>query len=278
MENSIDIYEKSGGDAAWRAWLDYCSVGRVREQDQKLAEGLERHIASAMYAQLERSGYMGGDFENDNPVCHFDTFFMIGSTMKDVERRKPLKQLLKGRMAEGVPLREIVCGMLFSPRKGRIRDIVRDWIAVVKGWKWRTITQPDGTRKVLHEGAGETGTENESLAVNYAFGSRLDAQYLAKEISDVFSSMKISLGLEKRQVALLLYMTARKITLDNPVALGVLGVKKARAYTMKDECMKKMEAELLKRDVQTDDVSFASKLLAECTILLGKDIVESLAQ
>ena len=35
-----DAYEMAGGDAAWRAWLDICSVAGVQEQCPDLAEGL----------------------------------------------------------------------------------------------------------------------------------------------------------------------------------------------------------------------------------------------
>lgn len=156
MVPSKDAYEMSGGDVAWGAWFDICSVAGVRDRDPDLAESLSQHISSEMATTLARSGYASNEFESDDPVSHFDSYFLLGSERNEAKGRKPLKQLYKYRMEnEGIPRKELVCGVLFSPQKGKIRDIVRDWIATIKGWRPHSIKQSDGSRKVVWESASE---------------------------------------------------------------------------------------------------------------------------
>lgn len=272
-----DKYEMAGGDAAWRAWLDICSVAGVRDRDSDLANGLSQHISSEMVTTLVRSGYASKDFESDDPVSYFDSYFLLGSERNEAKGRKPLKQLYKYRMAnEGIPLKELVCGVLFSPGKGKIRDIVRDWIATIKGWRPHTITQSDGTRKVVWESANEKDGAASTRAAEYSFGLRLDADALRIQIANVLSEMETELKLEKANIALLLYVTAQGETLDNPVVLEKLGVGKSRAYTLKDKCMEMMADKLMKREVRTDDIMFAKLLMSSCKAILGSDTLKAI--
>lgn len=272
-----DKYEMAGGDAAWRAWLDICSVAGVRDRDSDLANGLSQHISSEMVTTLVRSGYASKDFESDDPVSYFDSYFLLGSERNEAKGRKPLKQLYKYRMGnDGIPLKELVCGVLFSPKKGKIRDIVRDWIATIKGWRPHSITQSDGTRKVVWESASEKDEVASIRAAEYTFGLRLDADALRVQIADLFSEMENELKLEKTKIALLLYMAAKGETLDNSVILERLGVGKSRAYTLKDKCMEMMAGRLKKRDVRTDDIMFAKQLISSCRAILGSDLVKAI--
>ncbi len=272
-----DVYEMAGGDAAWRAWLDICSVAGVRDRDSDLANDLRQHISSEMATTLARSGYASEDFESDDSVSYFDSYFLLGSERDEAKGRKPLKQRYKYRMEnEGISLKELVCGVLFSPEKGKIRDIVRDWIATIKGWRPHTITQVDGTRKVVWESASEKDEIASTRAAEYSFGLRLDADVLRVQIADVFSETEKELQLEKSKIALLLYMTAKGKTLDNPVILERLGVGKSRAYTLKDKCMGIMADKLKKKDVRTDDIMFAKLLMSSCKAVLGSDLVKAI--
>lgn len=277
MITDSDKYEMAGGDAAWRAWLDVCSVAGVRDRYSDLANGLSQQISSEMATTLVRSGYASKDFESDDPVSYFDSYFLLGSERNEAKGRKPLKQRYKYRMEnEGISLKELVCGVLFSPEKGKIRDIVRDWIATIKGWRPHTITQSDGTRKVVWESASEKDEIASTRAAEYSFGLRLDADALKVQISDVFSEMENELKLEKTKIALLLYMTAQGETLDNSVILERLGVGKSRAYTLKDKCVEIMADKLKKRDVRTDDIMFAKLLMSSCKAILGSDLVKAI--
>ena len=277
MITGNDKYEMVGGDAAWGAWLDICSVAGVRDRDSDLANGLNQHISSEMATTLARSGYASKDFESDDSASYFDSYFLLGSERNEAKGRKPLKQFYKYRMEnEGIPLKELVCGVLFSPQKGKIRDIVRDWIATIKGWRPHSIKQSDGTRKIVWESASEKEEVASTRAAEYTFGLGLDVDALKVQIADVFSEMENELKLEKPKIALLLYMTAKGATLDNPVFLAKLGVGKSRAYTLKDKCMEMMADKLKKRDVRTDDIMFAKLLMSSCMAILGSDSIKAI--
>jgi len=277
MTTDSDKYEMAGGDAAWRAWLDICSVAGVRDRYPDLADGLNSHISATMTAALARSSCASDEFLSDDPVSFFDSYFLLGSERGEAQGRKPLKQLYKYRMEnEGIPLKELVCGVLFSPERGKIRDIVRDWIATIKGWRPHTITQSDGTRKVVWESASEKDEVASTRAAEYSFGLRLDADAIKVQIADVFSEVENELKLEKTKIALLLYMTAKGETLDNPVILERLSVGKSRAYTLKDKCMESMADKLMKREVRTDDIMFAKLLMSSCKAILGSDTLKAI--
>lgn len=277
MEAGKDKYEMSGGDAAWSAWLNICSVAGVRESTRGLADGLERQISSAMVAALARSGFASEEFSRDNPVSQFDAYFLLGSERAAAKGKKPLKQLYKHRLANGeLSLKELVCGVLFSPAKGKVRDVVRDWIATVRGWCPHSIVQEDGTRKIVWESAVVDETEIPEESVSYALGLGLDSAALLRQIDEVFSEMERELKLEKRKIALLLYVTAQNKTLGISAVLEMLGVGKSRAYTLKDKCMETMAEKLKRRDVRTDDVMFAKLLMSSCRAILGSDVIESI--
>lgn len=277
MDNRKDIYERAGGDTAWQSWLDLCSVEQVRKSNAILADGLAAQIGAAMRGQLTKTGYASPEFEGDDPVSFFDSFFLLGSMRSEAKNRKPLKQLLAGRLAGGVPLKELVCGVLFSPQCGRIRDIVRDWISTVKGWKWHSVLQEDGTRKIIREGAADAeDVREDSLVSYYTFGARLDAEAFSTIVVEMLAALEIEMGLEKAKIALLLYVTAHDISIDNSVVLEMLEVKKSTAYTLRNKCMKASAEYLASKDVRTDDIVFASRLMAYCNDILGEKCVMKL--
>lgn len=278
-KSNNDVYERSGGDSAWQAWLDLCSVGRVKESNVSHADGLSAYISAAMKSQLARTGYASEEFDGDDPVSFFDSFFLLGSVRSETKNKKPLKRLLASKMAGGVPLKELVCGVLFSPQRGRIRDIVRDWIATVKGWKWHSILQEDGTRKVVREGAsGAEDAREDSRAVCYSFGARLDAESFAVVVKKMMSAMEVAMNLEKKKIALLLYVTANDVSIDTPEVLEVLEMKKSTAYTQRTKCMKVAAEYLASNDVRTDDVAFAVRLMASCKDILGEELTVRLGR
>lgn len=275
----IDKYAMSGGDTAWNAWLDICSVAGVRERNPDLSAGLVEYIESAMATALARTGFASEEFKRDDPVSFFDSYFLLGSERSEAKGKKPLKQLYKHQLANpGLPLRELVCGILFSPRKGKIKDIVRSWIATVKGWCPHSLTQSDGKRKIVWESASEKELEISERTVRYASGLGLDSTALRRQIEEVFLEMENELKLEKAKIALLLYMTAQNKTLDNPAALWILGVGKSRAYMLKDKCMKSMAEKLRKRDIKADDVMFAKLLMSSCRVIIGNDSVRKIEE
>ena len=273
-----DFYELAGGDVAWKKWFELCSVDRVRAVDPNIADGLKKQIESAMSRQLKDIGLGLDDVCGDDAVSYFDSFFLLDSTRKEKKDEKPLKQYYKYRVAlNDRPLKEFVCGTLFSAQRGRVRDIVRDWIATVRGWKPHSLTQPDGKRAVVWESAAAKDDVRETeRAVTYKFASRLDGEVVWKYVQDMFEDVSSKLGVEKVAVALLLYATAQEISLATPTVVEALGVGRSRAYTLKDKCMESAEEFFKEKDVATDDIQFARILLKACETCLGNELVAKL--
>ena len=273
-----DLYESAGGDIAWRKWFELCSVGRVQAVDPNLASGLRKQIESAMRGQVKNMGLDCGDICRDDAVSHFDSFFLLESGRKEKSGAKPLKQYYKYRMSlNDRPLKQFVCGTLFSAQCGRIRDIARDWVATVRGWKPHSLTQSDGKRVVVWESAAAKEDIREvERTISYKFGSRLDGEALKKYVQDMLVSVASQLGVEKSVIALLFYVTAQKISVATPTVVEKLGVEKSRAYKLRDKCMNFAEEFFKEKDIATDDIQFARILLKTCEQCAGEEIVTKL--
>ena len=227
-----DLY---AGDDAWREWFDVCFVDGCAN-----AAALREQVASAMYAQLARFGFTRADVEGADPVLHFDAYFMLtGSRSKP----KPLKLYFQHRMAaEDRPLDEFVCGTLFGSGSGRIHDIVRDWLATVKGWKPRSIRDTDGKRHLVWERAAEVDDARD------------------------------------QSVALLCHVTAHDIPITSPEVLAALGVGKSRAYVLKETCMKMIAKYFADKGIALNDPMAARALLAACESALTPETLKKLGK
>ena len=275
---SDDLNETYCGDEAWQKWFELCAVDRVRQFDSGFADGLQKQIGSAMRVQVKNMGLSQDDFCDDDAVSHFDSFFLLDSARKESSGAKPLKLYYKYRMAlKDRPLKEFVCDTLFSAQCGRIRDIARDWIATVRGWKPHSRIQPDGKRIVVWESAAQKEDVRETeRAVTYKCTSRVDAEELRGYVQEMFSVVASRLGVEKSAVALLFYVTAQKISVASPAVVESLGVEKSRAYTLRDKCMDMAEELVKAKDVATDDVFFARILLKACEACIGEEMLAKL--
>ena len=264
-----DIY---AGDDAWREWFDVCFVDGC-----STASALREQVASAMYAQLARFGFARADVEGSDPVLYFDAYFMLtGSRSKP----KPLKLYFKHRMAvEDRPLDEFVCGTLFGSGRGRIHDIVRDWIATAKGWKPRSVRDTEGRRHLVWERAAEVDDARETVGVvAWQPGAALDRAVLWALSHEMFSAVAKEIKVEKRNVALLCYATAHDIPITKPEVLAELDVGKSRAYVLKETCMKKIARFFADKDIALNDRLTAQTLLAACESALAPETIKKLGK
>ena len=141
--------DRYAGDAAWTEWFKICSVSGCRPE---FASRLREQISAAMYARLSRAG-ISREEAGDDPIAFFDAYFKLKGSR---EKGKPLKLYFAHRIKdEGLEMVDFVCGTLFGSGSGRVRDIVLDWIAVIKGWKPRTVADEDGRRRLVWENAGD---------------------------------------------------------------------------------------------------------------------------
>ena len=264
-----DLY---AGDDAWREWFDVCFVDGCAT-----AAALRAQIASAMYAQLARFGFARADVEGTDPVLHFDAYFMLtGSRSKP----KPLKLYFRHRMeTEERPLDEFVCGTLFGSSSGRIHDIVRDWLATAKGWKPRSVRDTDGRRHVVWERAAEADDVRETGgAATWHPGASLDRAVLYALSHEMLASVAAEMKVEKRNVALLCYMTAHDVPMTAPEALAQLKVGKSRAYALKETCMKKIATFLSGKGIAMNDPLAAKSLLAACESAIAPETLKALGK
>ena len=119
--------DRYAGDDAWNEWFDICSVAGCRPE---FAVRLAEQVSSAMYSQLSRAGFSREDAHGDDPVAFFDSYFKLRGSR---DAKKPLKSYFLHRIKdEGIDMVDFVCGTLFGSGSGRVRDIVLDWIAVLK--------------------------------------------------------------------------------------------------------------------------------------------------
>lgn len=264
-----DIY---AGDDAWREWFDVCFVDGC-----SAAKALREQVASAMYAQLVRFGFARADVDDSDPVLHFDAYFMLtGSRSKP----KPLKLYFRHRMAaENRPLDEFVCGTLFGSGRGRIHDIVRDWIATVKGWKPRSVRDTEGRRHLVWERAAEVDDTRETIGVvAWRPGAALDRAVLWALSHEMFSAVAKEIKVEKRNIALLCYVTAHDIPITKPEVLAELEVGKSRAYVLKETCMKKIAKYFAEKGITLNDRMAAQTLLAACESALAPETLKKLGK
>ena len=182
--------DRYAGDDAWNEWFDICSVAGCRPE---FAVRLAEQVSSAMYSQLSRAGFPREDAHGDDPVAFFDSYFKLRGSR---DAKKPLKSYFLHRIKdEGIDMVDFVCGTLFGSGSGRVRDIVLDWIAVLKGWKPRTVSDGEGRRRVVWENAGD-----ENLASVRAALRELNATEVANLVTESDSWRFWSLFIIKRTV------------------------------------------------------------------------------
>ena len=254
-----DTQDRYAGDGAWRQWFEICSVAGCGEED---ARRLRAQIVPAMMRRLAACGVSPEETQGEDPVAFFDAFFQLRGSR---EGAKPLKLWFAHRIrAEGLAMRDFVCGTLFGAASGRVHDIVVDWIAALKGWRPRTLRGEDGRRRLVWEGAPTDETAAALQAGDAApdAADLLDAEPLRRQIENALSRTAAKLGVEKTAVALLLYATAQDVPLTDAAVLEGLQTGKSRAYALREKVVKRMKAELSELDEEAGS-PLAGRLLLE---------------
>lgn len=246
--------DRYAGDDAWNEWFDICSVAGCRHD---FAVRLAEQVSSAMYSHLSRAGLSREDAHGDDPVAFFDSYFRLCGSR---DARKPLKSYFLHRIKdEGIDMVDFVCGTLFGSGSGRVRDIVLDWIAVLKGWKPRTVSDGEGRRRVVWENAGDENLASVELAGESDSLELIDEEPLRAEASRVLAeaSRRARVGVEA--ASLLLYATSHDISLTEPCILSALGAGKSKAYAWRDKVMKALERTL--KSVESGETALFARLL-----------------
>ena len=259
-----DLY---AGDAAWQEWFDVCSVAGCSEQS---SVPLRREIVSAMRAQLTRMGFEGQDVGFDDPVAFFDSYFTLRGHRT---AKKPLKAYLAYRMkVENRKMSNFVCGTLFGARSGRIRDIVLDWISVLKGWRAHSCRRADGSRQLVWEHGADIDALGPDLAAAETDSmSRLDRAQVARDVEVLLARLAESVSLTQEQIALVVYVVAMNVPLTDAVVLKALKCGKSQAYVVRDRVMASLRKELEMLETASD-VTFGDVLLERCSAALPVEL------
>ena len=261
--------DRYAGDDAWAEWFEICSVAGCRPA---FASRLREQISSAMYARLARAGIPRED-AGDDPVAFFDAYFKLKGSR---EKGKPLKLYFAHRIKdEGIAMVDFVCGTLFGSGSGRVRDIVLDWIAVIKGWKPRTVAGEDGSRRLVWENAGDESLAAVEQAEEPESFDFLDEEPLRAAAGRVIDAVARRARVAPDAASLLLYATSHDISLTEPCILSALGAGKSKVYSWRDKVMKALEREL--RSTEGGDTPlFARLLVASAAAHLPRNLREEL--
>ena len=268
MEGSFNDRVEKGtyaGDGAWADWFRICSVGGCPET---VRARLRAEIESAMFARLARFGLSRADVGSDDPVAFFDSYFKLKGSR---EKGKPLKLYFASRIrVERLRMIDFVCGTLFGARSGRVHDIVIDWISSLKGWKARVVRGADGGRRLVWEQTGENETVAET-PIDRDPAAEIDVESIRRETRALLVRLAGKTGVEKSQVALLLYVTALDVALTEEIVLGTLGVGKSMAYRLRDKVMEALRKGM-KNTEGADDPLFGRLLLEACEEALPAEV------
>ena len=266
MGDEFEWNDRYAGDDAWTEWFEICSVAGCRPE---FAARLGAQVASALYAQLARAGLSRADTGGEDPVAFFDSYFKLKGSR---EKGKPLKLYFAHRIREeGVAMSDFVCGTLFGSGSGRVRDIVLDWIAVLKGWKPRTVSCDDGRRRVVWENAGDANLASVEQSEEPETLDFLDEGPLRAASERVLDAVARRARVEGVATALLIYATSHDISLIEPCVLAALGAGKSQAYAQRERVMTALEREL--RTVEAADTPlFARVLVAAAAARLPRDL------
>ena len=245
--------DRYAGDDAWTEWFDICSVAGCCGA---CAARLAAQISSAMYAHLARAGVSRED-AGDDPVAFFDSYFKLRGSR---DAKKPLKSYFLHRIKdEGIEMSDFVCGTLFGSGSGRIRDIVVDWVAAIKGWKPRTVCGSDGRRRLVWENAGDANLSSVELAVPSDPFDCIDEEPLRAEADRVLSAVARKARVGVAAACLLVYATSHDISLTEPCILSALDAGKSQAYSWREKVMKSLEKEL--RSAEAGETPFFARIL-----------------
>ncbi len=235
-EKTSELY---AGDGAWRKWFEICSVDGCPPKE---AGALRAQIEAMLVSRLARFGVGKDAIGGEDPIAFFDSYFMLKGSR---DKSKPLKSYFAHRIkAEGLAMRDFVCGTLFGAASGRVKDIVVEWIAVLKGWKPRTARGDDGRRGFVWENASDADLAALEDPAPVDPSTLLDVSPLRAALEKALDSVAGKISVEKQKVALLLYVTAQDVPVTNPVVLEGLQTAKSRAYALRDKAITALRREL----------------------------------
>ena len=252
MAGKDEVY---ASDAAWEHWFDKCAVRLCSQEEQRC---LRRQIESAFKLELFRhKGVSVADYEHEDLCDLFDLYFYLHG---DIDKPKAGKVYYWDRIDPNEPdaLKKLVCGTFFSHSCGRIKDIVRETISFVKGWRPTWKNTPEG-KELIWERPLEPVLEDNSCVkepvVYHDAGLALDRRRSTwRRIAiTLFDFLSPESEKARNEVAILVYAIVNGVSPSNAKLQKLLGVKQGQCYKKMNIMREQVRRHLVGNDVMPTD-------------------------
>ena len=276
-------------DEAWKHWFDKCAVKRCTTSEQ---ERLRRQIESAFNKQLcQYHDVTAADYELEDICDLFDIHFYMHGTG---DNPKALKSYYRDRINPNDPegLKKLICGTLLSPRCGRIKDIVRETIPIVKGWKARWETLPDGRKILVWERPLNVLSRNDddddgyeaqaiesllpSVSPDAYVDSDSDIPYWRSQASRMLDFLSGESERRRHEVPILVYAILFGVSPSSTRLQAILGVKQVQCYKKVNKIKEKMRLYFVENEITPADTAIIPALRDAVTRCLGEEVVNQL--
>ena len=266
-------------DDAWRHWFERCAVKLCTADEQRR---LRRQIESAFWREVSRhDGVSAGDYEREDICDLFDQYFFLHG---DVDNPKALKAYFRDRIDPGVSdgMKKLICGTFFSSRCGRIKDIVRESISLVKGWRPRWMNTHDG-KKLIWERPYEPLSEDDSRTIEpvcyptaYAYLDR-DCRIWQRRARQLLDFLCGNGEINASEVPILVYAIVNGVSPSNATLQRSLGVRQVQCYKKVNRMKEEMRRYMQNNDIVSTDTLIVFALRNEVARRIDVSILDSLA-
>lgn len=203
----------------------------------------------------------------------FDVHFLLRGNQAGY---KPLKAYYRARIdfSDDKQLKKLVCGTLFSAKRGRVLDLAREVVSLVKGWMPHKIGG-----KIVWEAPLEAlfdGDGNELPPPEPAVGPVLpqeDPLSWTRHVNAIFKAIG---GKKDTDAALIVYCLANGIRPYNEVVWKYLDVGAGMANRRFHQAVEAMASYMKRKRLTLEDVDFASALIDAAKRQLGESVVMEL--
>lgn len=271
-------YEIYASDAAWEHWFEKCAVKLCSPIEQGR---LRTQIESAFFRELHRyDGVTAKDYGQEDICDIFDQYFYLHG---NADKPKAQKAYFWDRIDPNAPdaLKMLVCGTFFSHSRGRIKDIVRETIPFVKGWRPTWKNTPKG-KKLIWERPQEPVSEDnfcvKEPVVYHDAGLALDRRRSTwRRIAIKLLDFLLLEGENARhEVAILVYAIVNGVSPSNAELQRLLGVKQVQCYKKMNVMRERMRRHLIENDVMPTDSALIFALRDEVSRRMQPSALEIL--
>lgn len=262
MAEEDEIY---ASDVAWEHWFEKCAVKLCSLEEQGR---LRRQIESAFKLELFRhKGVSVVDYEREDICDLFDLYFYLHG---DIDKPKAGKVYYWDRIDPNGPdaMKKLVCGTFFSHNRGKIKDIVRTTIPLVKGWRSTWKNTPKGKKLIWErplEPVSKDDPRTKEPVVYHDAGLVLDHRRSTwrRIAGTLFDYLLSESENDRHEVAILVYAIVNGVSPSNARLQELLGVRQVQCYKKVNMVREQMRRHLVENDVMPTDSAFMFALRDE---------------